>query len=46
MTEVARVEPGLEMPGPGTLHWRYAGEVRGYLLLVKAGLLQDRKSVV
>jgi len=22
------------------LHWRYAGEVRGYLLLVKAGLLQ------
>jgi uncharacterized protein (DUF2236 family) len=40
MTEVARVEPRLEMPGPGTLHWRYAGEVRGYLLLVKAGLLQ------
>ncbi|OLF19650.1 hypothetical protein BU204_00600 [Actinophytocola xanthii] len=28
------------MPGPGTLHWRWAGEVRGYLLLVKAGLLQ------
>jgi uncharacterized protein (DUF2236 family) len=27
-------------PGPGTLHWRWAGEVRGYLLLVKAGLLQ------
>jgi len=30
----------VEPPGPGTLHWRYAGEVRGYLLLVKAGLLQ------
>jgi uncharacterized protein (DUF2236 family) len=28
------------MPGPGSLHWRWAGEVRGYLLLVKAGLLQ------
>ena len=33
-------EPTLELPGPGSLHWRYAGEVRGYLLLVKAGLLQ------
>lgn len=31
-------EPAL--PGPGSLHWRYAGESRGYLLLVKAGLLQ------
>lgn len=38
--EVARVEPELELPGPGSLHWRWAGEVRGYLLLVKAGLLQ------
>ncbi len=28
------------MPGPGSMHWRYGGEVRGYLLLVKAGLLQ------
>jgi uncharacterized protein (DUF2236 family) len=28
------------MPGPGSLHWRYGGEVRGYLLLIKAGLLQ------
>lgn len=28
------------MPGPGSLHWRYGGEIRGYLLLVKAGLLQ------
>src|SRR5689334_17589808 len=27
-------------PGPGSMHWRYGGEVRGYLLLVKAGLLQ------
>ena len=40
MTEVVRTEPALDVPGPGTLHWRYAGEVRGYLLLVKAGLLQ------
>jgi uncharacterized protein (DUF2236 family) len=40
MTDVVRVGARLEMPGPGTLHWRYAGEVRGYLLLVKAGLLQ------
>jgi uncharacterized protein (DUF2236 family) len=40
MTEVARADPGLDMPGPGSLHWRYAGEVRGYLLLIKAGLLQ------
>jgi uncharacterized protein (DUF2236 family) len=40
MTEVARTGPALDVPGPGTLHWRYAGEVRGYLLLVKAGLLQ------
>lgn len=30
----------VQMPGPGSLHWRYGGEVRGYLLLVKAGLLQ------
>src|SRR5438067_1103994 len=30
----------VHMPGPGSLHWRYGGEVRGYLLLVKAGLLQ------
>ncbi len=30
----------VELPGPGSLHWRWAGEVRGYLLLVKAGLLQ------
>ena len=28
------------MPGPGSMHWRYGGEVRGYLLLIKAGLLQ------
>jgi uncharacterized protein (DUF2236 family) len=28
------------MPGPGSMHWRYGGEVRAYLLLVKAGLLQ------
>ncbi len=36
----ARVEPSITLPGPGSLHWRWAGEVRGYLLLVKAGLLQ------
>lgn len=36
----ARVEPPVTLPGPGSLHWRWAGEVRGYLLLVKAGLLQ------
>ncbi|HEX2132820.1 MAG TPA: oxygenase MpaB family protein [Actinophytocola sp.] len=36
--ELARVD--VELPGPGSLHWRWAGEVRGYLLLVKAGLLQ------
>lgn len=36
----ARVEPQVTLPGPGSLHWRWAGEVRGYLLLVKAGLLQ------
>jgi uncharacterized protein (DUF2236 family) len=30
----------VQMPGPGSMHWRYGGEVRGYLLLVKAGLLQ------
>jgi uncharacterized protein (DUF2236 family) len=30
----------MHMPGPGSMHWRYGGEVRGYLLLVKAGLLQ------
>ncbi|MBC6445613.1 oxygenase MpaB family protein [Actinokineospora xionganensis] len=29
-----------EMPGPGSLHWRYGGDRRGYLLLVRAGLLQ------
>jgi uncharacterized protein (DUF2236 family) len=33
-------EPDIPMPGPGSLHWRYAGESRGYLMLVKAGLLQ------
>jgi uncharacterized protein (DUF2236 family) len=40
MTEAVRTDQALGVPGPGTLHWRYAGEVRGYLLLVKAGLLQ------
>jgi uncharacterized protein (DUF2236 family) len=40
MTEVARAGTELGLPGPGSLHWRYAGEVRGYLLLVRAGLLQ------
>ena len=40
MTASARVEPEVGMLGPGSLHWRWAGEVRGYLLLVKAGLLQ------
>lgn len=39
-SEQARTETGLAMPGPGSLHWRWAGEVRGYLLLVRAGLLQ------
>ncbi|GAB3442882.1 oxygenase MpaB family protein [Actinophytocola sediminis] len=37
-SEHARVE--VELPGPGSLHWRWAGETRGYLMLVKAGLLQ------
>lgn len=37
-SEDARVE--IEIPGPGSLHWRWAGETRGYLMLVKAGLLQ------
>src|ERR1044072_7975970 len=36
----AECETLVELPGPGSLHWRWAGEVRGYLLLVKAGLLQ------
>ncbi len=40
MTTSARTEPEIAMLGPGSLHWRWAGEVRGYLLLVKAGLLQ------
>jgi uncharacterized protein (DUF2236 family) len=40
LVEVARGVLCLGVPGPGTLHWRYAGEVRGYFLLVKAGLLQ------
>ncbi|WP_436497947.1 oxygenase MpaB family protein [Actinokineospora sp. HUAS TT18] len=29
-----------DLPGPGSLHWRYGGDRRGYLLMVKAGLLQ------
>ena len=36
----AHVEQSVTLPGPGSLHWRWAGEVRGYLLLVKAGMLQ------
>ena len=40
MSVPAHREALVELPGPGSLHWRWAGEVRGYLLLVKAGLLQ------
>ncbi|MCT2583335.1 oxygenase MpaB family protein [Actinophytocola gossypii] len=40
MTADALERVGVDLPGPGSLHWRWAGEVRGYLLLVKAGLLQ------
>jgi uncharacterized protein (DUF2236 family) len=40
VTASAWAETEVGMPGPGSLHWRWAGEVRGYLLLVKAGLLQ------
>jgi uncharacterized protein (DUF2236 family) len=31
---------GVDLTGPGTLHWRHAGDNRVLLLLVRAGLLQ------